>query len=158
MAVPVGSVFGAGRCRRFTRVLVSHDLTERPAQLRDESGAPVLQHQGPEVAGVEELDSQARVQLSQAADLPVLLAHEPLLERGQLHEQLELRQEEVGGEALEDVAVEIPEDREDLGLVLPFDLIEVEDPGELGFAGVGEPGPISDREALPRRSSRPAQA
>ena len=47
-------------------------------------------------------------------------------------------QVEVGREALDDVAVEVPADRERVGLVGPADVVEVEDPRELGLARVGE--------------------
>ena len=77
---------------------------------------------------------EARVELAHTANLPVLLAHEPLLERRQLHEH-----------------VEVPKDREHVLLVLPGDLVEVEDSGELGLAGMGEPvlGPFLPESSGP---------
>src|SRR5665811_775485 len=90
-----------------------------------------LEEQRPEVARVEELDSEARVELAQPAQLAVLIPDQALLERGELHVEVQLGKVEVGAEALEDRAGAVEEDRERLWLVLPGDGIEVEDPGQL---------------------------
>ena len=116
-------------------------LAGRAGQLVVEREPAELEQQHPEVAGVEQLDPDVRVQLAQPAQLAVLLAHELLLERRELDVQLEVGQVEVGREALDDVAVEVPGDRERVRLVRPADLVEVEDPGELRLARVGERGP-----------------
>ena len=122
---------------------------------------PELEQQHPEVAGVEQLDPDVRVQLAQPAQLAVLLAHELLLERRELDVQVEVGQVEVGREALDDVAVEVPADRERVGLVGPADLVEVEDPGQLRLARVGErrraraPDPAR-RVRQPARSAGPS--
>src|SRR5665811_2134327 len=97
-----------------------------------------LEEQRPEVARVEELDSEARVELAQPAQLAVLIPDQALLERGELHVEVQLGKVEVGAEALEDRAGAVEEDRERLWLVLPGDGIEVEDPAQLRLAGVSE--------------------
>ena len=99
-----------------------------------------LEQQRPEVAGVEQLDPDVRVELAQAAQLAVLLAHELLLERGELDVQVEVGEVEVRREALDHLAAHRPADRERVGLVLPADLVEVEDPRQLRLARVGEGG------------------
>ena len=107
-----------------------------------EAEAAVLEHHRPEVAGVEQLDPDVRVQLAEPPELAVLLADEALLERRHLEEDLEVGQVEVRREALDDLALEVPEDREGRRLVLPADRVEVQDPGHLGLAGVGEAGGV----------------
>ena len=87
--------------RGAPRRAVRGDLTGRPGQLLGQREPAVLEHQGPEVAGVEQLDPDVRVELAQAAQLAVLLAHELLAQRGQLDVQVEVGQVEVRGEALE---------------------------------------------------------
>src|SRR5664280_2533534 len=49
-------------------LLVRHNLSKRSAQPRQESGAAVLEHQGPEVAGIEELDPEGRICLLYTSD------------------------------------------------------------------------------------------
>src|SRR5438034_4566975 len=117
-----------GRCR----------LAGGARQLVDQANLSVLEHQGPEIAPVEQLDPDFRVQLPQAAELAVLLAHQALLQRRKLHVKIQDGQIEVRREALQDRTVEVPQDREHVRLVLPADLVEVEDAGELLFAGVSE--------------------
>src|SRR5438552_1607481 len=77
------------------------DLSGRPGQRLDEPDPTVLQEHRPEVAGVEELDPDVGVELSQAAELAVLLPDEALLERRHLEEHVEIRQVEVRREALD---------------------------------------------------------
>ena len=134
----IGSIEPVPRLARVTGLRARHDLTQGAAELGDQRRPPVLEHQRPEVTGVEELDSETRVQLAQPADLAVLLANESLLERRELDEELQIGQVEVRREALQDIAVEVPKDREDARFVLPGDLVEVQDAGELGLAGVGK--------------------
>ena len=98
----------------------------------------VLEHQRPEVAGVEQLDVEVRVELAQPAQLAVLLADELLAQRGHLEVEVQVGQVEVGREALDHVTVQVPQDRERVWLVLPAHRIEVEDARHLGLAGVGE--------------------
>ena len=57
---------------------------ERAGQRVDQGESTVLEHERPEVARVEQLDVEVRVQLAQAAQLAVLLAHELLAERRHL--------------------------------------------------------------------------
>jgi hypothetical protein len=63
-----------------------------------------------------------------------------LIERGYLDVEIELREIEVGGEALRDGPGAVPGDVEGRGLVAPLDLIEVEQAGELPLAVVREAG------------------
>ena len=96
-------------------------LAGRAGQLVEQREAAELEQQHPEVPRVEQLDLDVRVQLAQPAQLAVLLAHELLLERRELDVQVEVGQVEVGREALDDVAVEVPADREGVRLVGPAD-------------------------------------
>src|SRR5207247_1076962 len=105
---------------------------------RTVSRAPELQHQRPEVAGVEEFDADVGIQLVDATELAVLLADELLAEGRHLEIEVEVGQPEIRREALDDHTVQVPQDRERVGLVLPADPVEVEDPAHLGLAGVGE--------------------
>jgi hypothetical protein len=117
-----------------------HDLAGRPGQLVDEGQLAELQHQRPEVAGVEELHPQVRVQLEDAPELAVLLADELLAERRHLEVQVEVGSQKSG----EKLSTTLPSRFQTIGnvwrLVLPADLVEVEDPGHLGLARVGERG------------------
>src|SRR5207237_6377992 len=61
-----------------------------------------------------------------------------LVQRGDLDVEVELHEVEVRGEALDDVAVTIPPDVERRRLVLPTDLIEVEQARELTLGCVRE--------------------
>src|SRR5262245_32967699 len=99
---------------------------------------PVLVHEGQVVALVEDLAVGARIELAQSADLPVLLGDQPLVQRRDLDVQVVLRKVEVRGEPLHHVAVAIPLQVERCGLVLPVDLVEVQQLRELAFACVRE--------------------
>jgi hypothetical protein len=114
------------------------DLAGRPAQGVDEGETAELQHQGAKVAGVEQLHPDVRVELANPAELPILLPHELLAQGRHLEVAVEVRQPEVGGEALDDRPVEVPQDRKRVWLVLPANAVEVEDPGHLGLAGMSE--------------------
>ena len=121
----------------------------------------VLEHQRPEVPRVEQLDVEVRVQLAQPAELAVLLADELLAEGRHLEVEVEVGQVEVRREALDDVAIEVPQDREGVRLVLPAHGVEVEDPRHLGLAGVREgrsvPSPVqpADEVAVPGGEVQP---
>src|SRR5262249_2379615 len=91
------------------------------------------------VALVEHLAADLRVPLSQPPHLPVLLRDELLVQRRDLDVEIELLQVEVRGEALHDVALTVPADVEGRRLVLPVDLVEVQQPGELPLRGMREP-------------------
>ena len=136
---------------------LGHHLAAGPGQRVDQRDPAELQHQRPEVAGIEQLDPDVRVELTQPAQLAVLLAHEALLERRQLEVQVEVGQVEVGREALDDRAVEVPQDRERVRLVLPADLVEVEDPRQLRLARVGERGRSGRRVGVSGPSSGAAR-
>src|SRR5215204_596185 len=99
---------------------------------------PVLGHERQVVALVEDLALDLRVELAQAANLAVLLGHQPLVERRDLDVEVVHRQEEVRREALNHVPIAVPLEVERPGLVVPFDLVEVQQPGELALAGVRE--------------------
>src|SRR5262245_42581498 len=111
---------------------------EGPARSAGDVLEAVLRHQRQVVTLVEDLAVDAGVQLAQAADLPVLLGHQSLVERRDLDVQVVLGKVEVGREPLHHVAVPVPLEIERRGLVLPVDLIEVQELRELAFAGVRE--------------------
>src|SRR5262245_1139849 len=98
----------------------------------------VLVHQGQVVALIEDLAVDAGVQLAKPAHLPVLLRDQSLVQRGDLDVQVVLREVEVRREPLHDVAVAIPLEVERRRLVLPVDLVEIQQLRELAFAGVRE--------------------
>src|SRR5262245_19594702 len=98
----------------------------------------VLGDQRQVVALVEDLAVDARVELAEPADLPVLPGHELLVQGRDLDVEVVLGQEEVGGESLDDVAVLGPLEVARGRLVLPVDLVEVQQLRELTFARVSE--------------------
>ena len=135
-AAATASRRGRFQCRRARAAArPGPDDPDRPST---RAMLPVLEHQRPEIARVEQLDVDRRVELAQAPQLAVLLAHEPLAECRHLEVEVEVGQVEVRREALDDGPVEVPEDREGVRLVLPADRVEVEDAGHLRLAGVGE--------------------
>ena len=158
----------SGRARRPRRVEqvdrgevpLGHDLAGRAAQGVGEREPAELEHERPEVAGVEQLDPDVGVELADPAQLAVLLADELLAEGRHLEVELEVRQPEVRREALDDGPVEVPQDRERVRLVLPADPVEVEDPGHLGLAGVGEgrARPVRRGDRVERQAARAAAA
>src|SRR5215212_8243180 len=99
---------------------------------------PVLRHERQVIALVEDLAVDPRVELAQPPNLAVLLRDELLVQRRDLDVEVVRRQIEVGCEALRRAAVAVPFEIEGPGLVLPVDLIEVEQLPELALAGVGE--------------------
>ena len=134
-------------------------LAGRAGQVVEQGQPPELEQQHPEVARVEQLDPDVRVQLPEPAQLAVLLADQLLLERRELHVQVEVRQVEVRREALDHLAGHGPADGEGVGLVRPAHLVEVQDPGQLRLARVGERGPggaalVRTRPAGPRTVDR----
>ena len=151
------------RWRRTGRIGI--DLARRAGQLVEQRELAELEHQRPEVAGVEQLDVEVRVELAQAAELAVLLADELLAERRHLEVQVEVRQVEVRREALDDVAVEVPEDREGVRLVLPADLRRSRGsapspPRSRGRTGTLQPSTTDPRRSptLEARSSQPTRS
>jgi hypothetical protein len=87
-----------------------------------------------EVPLIEDLASNIRIQLPKAPNLPVLLGDQLLVHRGDLDEQIIVREVEVGPEVLGGLAGVVPLDGEGAGLVVPGDVVEVEQPGELSLA------------------------
>jgi hypothetical protein len=98
----------------------------------------VLHEQAEVVPLVEDLAPHLRVALAETADLAVLLRDQLLVEGRDLDVLVVRGEIEVGGEPLGDVALRVPVDVEGTGLVVPFDLVEVEKPGELPFGVVGK--------------------
>jgi hypothetical protein len=98
----------------------------------------VLHEQAEVVPLVEDLAPHLRVALAETADLAVLLRDQLLVEGRDLDVLLVRGEVEVGGEPLGDVALRVPVDVEGARLVFPFDLVEVEKPGELPFGVVGK--------------------
>jgi uncharacterized protein YunC (DUF1805 family) len=90
------------------------------------------------VALVEHLALHVRVQLVEPTSLAVLLGDQLLIEGGYLDVEIERRQVEVGRETLRWVAVAVPLDVEGCRFVLPRDLIEVQQLGELTFTVMSE--------------------
>ena len=115
-AAPIGpaaataAALGGHRRRRPRSSVVSRPVPSYgaatwptvPDSVVGERQLAVLEHQRPEVARVEELDPDVRVELAQPAQLAVLLPHEPLLEGRQLDVEVEVGQVEVRREALDD--------------------------------------------------------
>jgi hypothetical protein len=87
---------------------------------------------------VQDLAADVGVELHEPSDLTVLLGHELLVERRDLDVDIELGQVEVRGEALSSLAGPVPVDVERRGLVVPRDLIEIQQLRELPLAVVSE--------------------
>src|SRR5205823_11741319 len=87
---------------------------------------------------VEDLAPHLGVLLAEPPNLAVLLRDQLLVEGRDLDVLVVRGEVEVGGEPLGHVALGVPVDVERAGLVLPFDLVEVEEPGELPFGVVGK--------------------
>ncbi len=126
------------------------------ALLRDAlAGAfqPVLDQQVYVIPLVEDLALHVGVMLPEQANLPVLLRHQLLIQRGDLDEGVVLGQVEVRSEPLIGVSLAIPADVEGLRLVLPLYAVEVEEFGKLPFGVVGELGGLASRKSLALRIS-----
>ncbi len=78
------------------------------------------------------------MQLTQTSSLAVLLRDELLVERRDLDEEVVRGQEEVGRERLRGVAVAVALEDEGARLVLPRDVVEVEQLRELPLGVVRE--------------------
>jgi hypothetical protein len=87
---------------------------------------------------VEDLAAQMRIQLSQPPNFAVLLGHELLAHRGDLDEQILVGKVEIRSKELAGCAFVIPFDGELLRLVLPRDIVEIEESRELALALVSE--------------------
>ena len=90
---------------------------------------------------VQDLQIHRRIELPQPSDLSILLRHEVLLEGREFDEEVELGEIEIGGEALGHFAAAVPLQGKALRLVLPLDLVEVQNAGKFGLARVGKGGP-----------------
>src|SRR5207302_722382 len=128
---------------------------ERPSPVVAVAVEAVLLQQREVVALVEDLDLAVRVQLAQSPDLLVLLRDELLVHRRHFDVGVELRQEEVRRELLDDLALLVPLDVERPRLVLPFDLVEVEQARVLAFALVREVDAVA-LQAVAGRDAGPA--
>src|SRR6187551_505345 len=80
-----------------------------------------------EVALVEQLDLDLRVELPQLAELPVLPRDERLLHHGHLEIEVLLGEVEVGRERLDDLPLRVALEDERRRLVEPRDAVVVED-------------------------------
>ena len=95
-----------------------------------------------EVTLIKDLATNFRVQLSQPPDLAVLLRDELLIHRGDLDEEIVVRQIEVGPELPGWQPVGVPFESESPRLVLPRHDVEVEQSREFALTGVGEINPV----------------
>ena len=115
-------------------------------------------HQRPEVAGVEELDVEIRIQLAQPAQLAVLLADELLPKRRHLEVEVEVRQVESG----EKLSTMSPSRFHRIGKVcgslLPTDRVEVEDPGNISASLACANGTLTDPPSNRRSPGRGRRA
>jgi hypothetical protein len=115
-----------------------------PGALRGSAGQlggllqSVLDQEIQVIALVEDLAANVWIKRHQSAGLAILLRHELLIKRRDLDVEIEGGEVEVGRESLGRIAVAVPLDVEGRGLVLPTDLIEVEQLCELPFAVVGK--------------------
>jgi len=100
------------------------------------------------IALVEDLDVDRRVELAEPPDLAVLPGDELLVHSRDLDIQVEVSQVEIRGELLGDLAFVVPLDVERARLVVPIDLVEVEEPGELSLARVSEIGAVARQFAV----------
>jgi hypothetical protein len=99
---------------------------------------PVFDEEVQVVPLIKNPAAHVRVEGHEAPHLTVLLGNQFLIERGDLDVEIECREVEIGGKALRGVSLPVPFDIEGGGLVRPIDLIEIEKPGELTLAVVGE--------------------
>jgi len=95
-----------------------------------------------EVTLIEDLAANVRIQLSQPPDLAVLLRDEFLVHRGDLDEEIVVRQIEVGTELPDWCPGSVPFEREGPRLVLPRHDVEVEQSREFPLTGMGELNPV----------------
>ena len=120
------SVLGAG----CASVHYDARLTVTPSPLRGEAEAIALR-KALDVAPVEELDVDVRVEPSQFPELAVLASDERLLHHGHLDEEILLREVEVRRERAGNASLLVPLEDERMRLVVPADAVIVEDLGAL---------------------------
>jgi hypothetical protein len=99
---------------------------------------PVLDEQTQIVALIENLAFDLRVELAQAAHLPILLGHQLLAHRGDLDVEIVIGEVEVGAKELRRGTVGSELDCKLARLVLPVDLVEIEESRKLSFAFVSK--------------------
>ena len=90
------------------------------------------------VSLIEHLATDACVVAAEESNFAVLLGHKPLIHSRDLDVDVFFRKVEIRGEILQRLTVVGVLDGERCWLVLPLDVIEVEEPGELPLALVGE--------------------
>jgi len=93
-----------------------------------------------DVAPVEELDPNLRIEPLKLAKLPVLPCDEGLLHHGHLDEEILLRKVEVGRERAHNSTLVVAVEDERVRLVIPGDSVVIEDLRALELAAIGEPG------------------
>lgn len=118
----LGRARDPGGCRQLQRTVVQ----------------PVLQQEVEIVALVEDLAAHVGVELTQAANLAILLSDQPLVHRGDLDVDALISQIEVGGEVLRRIIVLVEVYWKRRRLILPIDTVEIEQTRELPLADVGE--------------------
>ncbi len=107
-----------------------------------------------DVALVEELDADFRVQLPQSPELAVLPGHEGLLHHRDLDVEILLGKEEVRGECTRDASFGVLLEHERAWLVLPGDPVPVEDLGTLALGVVDESRRLGAAICLERSAFR----
>jgi hypothetical protein len=80
-----------------------------------------------DIATIEELDPDVRIQPAQLPQLPILSSHERLFHHRHLDEEILLREIEVGRERAYDAALLVSVQDEGVRLVIPGDAVVVED-------------------------------
>jgi len=101
-------------------------------------GQPVLDEEMEVIPLVEDPAANVRVQSPKPSHLAILLRHEALIHRGDLDEDVLVREVEVGAEELRRRAIGLELDGELAGFELPRNVIEVEQPRELALTLMGE--------------------
>jgi hypothetical protein len=114
----------------------------------------VLDEQVEIVPLVQDLAPNAGIESHQAAGLAVLLGHELLAQSSYLDVEVEVGEVEIRGESLGCISVVIPIDLERGGLVIPRDLIEVQQLCELTLAVVCEGDTVVRKVQMGSRVSR----
>src|SRR5450759_331279 len=143
--VPRSSIPTSSPIRARAGAPALENLSKGEARRRHSKGASggqieaVALGQSLNVAPVEELDADSRIELSQLAQLAVLARHERLLHDRDLQVEILLGEVEVGCERLADTAFIVPREHERGGLVLPRNSVIVENARAFDFCLVREP-------------------
>lgn len=99
---------------------------------------PVFNKQIQVITLIEDLAVDLWIQLPQPTDLPILPSHQLLIHRRNFDELILIRQIEVRPKELHRFPVSVPFECELTGLVVPRDIVEIEELGELPLAVVGK--------------------